>query len=450
MNTSTKNTIAYAATALLGAGMIITAAWGVSQHARAEASSRLAEEYVGAAVNSCARCGRELSDCVSEMSVSLSKLEVTSSTEGQVLALEDIVRESAEAAQLVSQLPKSHVEVMELSNFLTRAGDYARTLSRGLLSGEELKEDDRAQLKELLASCEKLSADIANRIANGEMPIGTEEFDYYDYAPEGEADAEGSSEDDPSEPEYPTLIYDGPFSESTEKLEPLGVTGGEATLAEAAKKANSIAGCELQYDGKSEGRIPTYDFSGGGADISLTVRGLHLIRFISAPSGSKTGIPSRAEYEKLVRSGKAFLEENGYHGMTPTYAQYYNGAAVISFAWKSGEVTVYNDLVKVWIDRDNLKPSGIDARNYLFSHHERDIPIPAITRDEAAKSVSQNIEVRSARLALIPLSPQKEALCYEFSGTYGGSEYLVYVNAQTGREEQIFKIISDENGESAV
>ena len=423
----------------MGFAALVSAVWGRAQAARAERLSELADEYIGCYVNTCARSGEELSDSVSAMSVSLEKLRVTGSAAARVLALEDIVRESAEAEKLLSRLPQSQIQNMGLAAFLTRIGDYARSVSKRLLSGGSFDERDAEQLDSMISAVGELNERLGGMVMNGEMPVGTEEFDYYDV-----------SADEPSEPEYPTLIYDGPFSESTEKAEPLGLYGEDGSAEDAQRLAESIAGVPLTFDGKAEGRIPTYDCSAEGVDISITVRGLHLKYYMAAPSSDASGVPDDGEYEKYVSAGKDFLSSLGFDGMEPTYAQFCDGTALISFAWSLDGTIVYNDLVKVWIDRETLKPVGADAQNWLFSHREREIPAPTLSESEARERVSENLSVENIRLALIPTSPMAEALCYEFRGKCAECEFIVYINAETGFEEQIFKIVSDENGKSAV
>lgn len=439
-----RNIITYTIPALLSAGLLVTAVWGRAEKARADEMNALSEEYVARYVSACARCGQELTDSVNAMSVSLEKLKVTGSTAGQVLALEDIVRESAEAEKLISRIPQSQVDSMELAAFLTRIGDWARSISRRLLAGETVGEKEKAQLDELITAAQAIARKLTDMAGNGGFPVGTEEFDYYD------TNREDDTADEPSEPGYPTLIYDGPFSESVEKAEPLGVTGVEAAEDDAKRRAEEIAGTALSFDGRTEGRIPTYDFSAEGVDISLTVRGLHVLFFMKTPSTDISGMPEEDEYLRFVDAGKEFLLRLGYESMDPSYAQFYDGTALISYVWKHGETLVYNDLVKVWIDRETGEPVGLDAMNYLFSHREREWKEPGISEDAARGAVSLNFTVESTGLALIPVTPMTEALCYEFRGRCGETEFVVYVNALTGREEQVFKIISDENGKSAI
>ena len=39
-----------------------------------------------------------------------------------------------------------------------------------------------------------------------------------------------------------------------------------------------------------------------------------------------------------------------------------------------------------------------------------------------------------------------EKLTYEFRGKLGEETYLIYINAETGREENVLKLIETENG----
>ena len=181
------------------------------------------------------------------------------------------------------------------------------------------------------------------------------------------------------------------------------------------------------------------------------MRGLHLLWYMRQPEGDAEGLPDEEEYARLVGAAKGLLARAGYEGMEPSFAQYHGGTALISFVWVKDGVLVYNDLIKVWIDRATCEPCGLDARNYLFSHCKRELSAPAITAEEAGKSVSGSLEIAALpRLALIPVSPQTEALCWEFRGKCGETEYYVYINAENGREERIFKIVSGDGGREAV
>ena len=68
-----------------------------------------------------------------------------------------------------------------------------------------------------------------------------------------------------------------------------------------------------------------------------------------------------------------------------------------------------------------------------------------LTEAQAQKQIKTDFAIDSVRLALIPKG-EKEVVCYEFKGKYEGSDFIVYINGETGQEEQILQIIQNENG----
>ena len=52
----------------------------------------------------------------------------------------------------------------------------------------------------------------------------------------------------------------------------------------------------------------------------------------------------------------------------------------------------------------------------------------------------------SEGLALIPTKWHTEVYCWEFKGKVEDNEFLVYINAQTGKEEDILLIVNTPDG----
>ena len=123
---------------------------------------------------------------------------------------------------------------------------------------------------------------------------------------------------------------------------------------------------------------------------------------------------------------------------------------MLNFAPRQEGVILYSDLVKVYLDRETGEVMGLDARNYRLNHRTRDLPKPQITKQQAAEYVSDSLQVEHVDLALIPLTQQTEVLCYEFKATKDETFYIVYINALTGQEEQIFEVINSEEGDLVV
>ena len=87
------------------------------------------------------------------------------------------------------------------------------------------------------------------------------------------------------------------------------------------------------------------------------------------------------------------------------------------------------------------------AKEDSLAYWRRELPEASVTMAEAEGYLASSLKVMERQLALIPITPETERLCYEFKGRCGEDEYIVYIDAQTGAEQQIFVIINTENGQ---
>ena len=387
-----------------------------------------------------------IDDDLNDVDVSLSKLAAASSPRQSVLLLGDVWRATGSAGAAMALLPLSHADSCDMSQFVTRCGDYAHALMGRVLQGRALTEEDRKQLGDMRAACAQIRQVAGEAIQSG------------DYVAADNVDA-GCYEQSQSEAaisEYPTLIYDGPFSESAENRPPQGEIGERITAQQAAERAGRLFSDGTVADTVYvPGALPVYDLSvqsasRGQVSLSLTEQGGELLSFMGAPTGDKNDPPSDEESEKLKAAALSFLQELGVEDPAAAYAQYYQGVAVLNFAPRQDGVILYSDLVKVYLDRENAEIMGLDARNYRLNHRTRDLPKPRITEQQAAAYVSDSLQVEQTALALIPLTQQTEVLCYEFKATQNETFYIVYINALTGQEEQIFEVINSEEGDLVV
>lgn len=56
------------------------------------------------------------------------------------------------------------------------------------------------------------------------------------------------------------------------------------------------------------------------------------------------------------------------------------------------------------------------------------------------------LQLKVAGLAIIPNEINEEVLTYEFKGVVEEREYLIYINALTGAEEQVLIILNTPGG----
>ena len=103
-------------------------------------------------------------------------------------------------------------------------------------------------------------------------------------------------------------------------------------------------------------------------------------------------------------------------------------------------------MIKVKIALDNGEILGIETNGYLNSHHIRQDTEPTISKETAKASLNTRLDIQSEELAIIPTEWKTEILCYEFKGKIDETEFLVYINAQNGREENILVILETQGG----
>lgn len=384
-----------------------------------------------------------LSNDLNDLNIALNKLEAASTPARLSKSFSDVRRLSAGAVRALTLLPGTCEEHASLMQFLTRTGDYADSLLDRVLNGQMLSEEQLRSLADLRTCCADLSETYDGDCLSGNFPtVGADGF----YA--GETDEETIAN-------YPSLLYDGPFSESSEAAEPLGLPEETVDEAEAARLAQELfPDRTLQFDGRTEGTIVTYDFSAndenGELCLSITERGGTLYYFMGTPSGTSDAPPSDEESERLHKAASAYLSEHGFGEMSPSYAQYYAGAVVLNYAALSDGVILYADLVKVYVDRDTNEVFGLDTQNYRFHHRPRHVEAPALTEQDARDRISDALTIEAVAPALIPKSNTHEVLCYECKCKKDDVFFIVYINAQTGAEEEIFEVINSAEGDLVV
>ncbi len=406
----------------------------------------------------------QLSDNVNDMQSALKKLQVTGSMAQHVTLLSEVWRLSGAAVANMGLVPDSHTDTAELNEFIVRVGDYANATNKRILSGAVLTGDDYETLSALYEASVRIGNDLSARIEGESFPTRSLDAEAY-YGGAAPASAgEGGAEDAEGEgaaskeavSDYPTLIYDGPFSESNTERTPQGLPQGEIDALAAKRVAiGYLGGGALEDNGTEEGVIPVYGFAGtdaSGRNVEITVskQGGQVLWMMAETQGGADGVPDENTVATMRDAAKRFLDERGYDEMEATYAQFYNGVGVFNFASAQDGVILYADLVKVYVERSSGAVVGADAYNYLMCHTRRELPAPALSEEEAGAFVSGGLEVKSVRLALIPLTASTEKLCYEFKGTCRGADFIVYINAINGAEEQIFEIINSDEGQLVV
>lgn len=137
----------------------------------------------------------------------------------------------------------------------------------------------------------------------------------------------------------------------------------------------------------------------------------------------------------------------GYTGMKETYYTKQENILTINYAYVENEIMMYPDLIKVKIALDDGEILGMEATGYLNNHVIRDLTENIVSEEEASATLNSNLEILNVSMAVIPLEDENiEVYCYEFKGKVENKEFLVYINAETGEEEEILVILETEGG----
>ena len=253
--------------------------------------------------------------------------------------------------------------------------------------------------------------------------------------------------------EYEGLIYDGAYSDHVNKQDKKGLIGKELSEQEAKEKVKEFFGEnnieEIRSNGFLENaEIASYDFSVDLKDkeknysIMISKKGGHIVES-SLDREVKEEKISQVEANEI---GKAYLADKGFENMKETYFIKQGNIVTINYAYNDNGVIVYPDLIKVRVALDNGEILGIETTGYLNSHHERAYKMPEISIEEARSSLNENIEIKSENMAIIPTEWKTELFCYEFKGSVEGKDFLVYINCETGKEEDTLVILDTPGG----
>lgn len=402
----------------------------------------------------------ELVDYVQNVENYLAKSLISTTPEHGAETLTRIWKEANLAQIYLAQLPINNEGLSNTARFLNQVSDYSYSLSRKNIYNEPLTQEDLNNLEELHTYCVDLQNTL-NQLST-EMTDGT--ISWKELTKKGNnafaqqvsnMSKDSFSNIDSNFGEYAGLIYDGAYSEHIQKAEKKGLTGDDISEEQAKQIATEFIGNdriqELSSNGLSEnGDIPSYDFSikvkngnkNNPLNISISKKGGHVV-FMNYNRNVDAEVISQDDANKI---GKDYLTSKGFPNMKETYYLKQDGIVTINYAYSQNDVTIYPDLIKLKIALDNGEVLGIETSGYLNSHTERNIATPKISLEKAKSNLNKKLEIFSEGLAIIPTEWKTETFCYEFKGKVDDTEFLVYINAENGREENILVIINTPNG----
>lgn len=423
----------------MGAAVLVMGGFWVKERSRSE-------RYLLMIENQYSQSMETLNASLNNISLTLEKSLYFSSAKQMSSFASKIFSEAELAKEALSKLPTGESGLSTLYKFLSQVGNYTLSISKSVISGNAINEKQREELK-LLSDTAKI---ITNVISDSQVNFNNSK--YWGDSVENklnESVNEGSLaesltqlEEDMSD--YPTLIYDGPYSDHILNKTPLMTTNAvEFSQESALEIANAAVGGGLKYEDMQKGKIEGYRFVNDNATVTVSKKGGYVVymrknRIVGDNSYS---------YEQALVKARRFLEDMNFLNMVDTYYFTDEGVCVINFAYLDGQTICYTDLIKVGVAMDTGEIMLFETSGYLTNHTERAFQVPPHTEEEALERVNKELEVRETAMTLIPTSSGGEVRCYEFlCYTQQQEEILIYINTATLEEEQIYILLKTDGG----
>jgi germination protein YpeB len=240
------------------------ALWGIYQYKHA---ANLRQELD----NQYNRAFYEVVGYVNNVETLLAKSMVSTTTGKTATTLQEAWRQANLAQTNLGQLPVTQPVLASTSKFLTQVGDLSYALNAQNIRGKQLSDGQYKTVERLYkysASLNKSLRDLQSNLTSGRIRWG-------ELANKGTKLFSKTKPGDTMKKlqgvgavfqNYPTLIYDGPFSDHMTSTQAKGITGNNLNSEQAKDKVRKFLGANKIADIKDAGKndqgpIKTYSFT---------------------------------------------------------------------------------------------------------------------------------------------------------------------------------------------
>ena len=409
-----------------------------------------AEQYRSQMEYTYRRALNDLNDYVANIETTLQKAVYTATPPQQTGVMSKLMQEASGAKASLAALPLENGDLENVSRFLSQVGDFSSVLSSKISEGNTLSQEEFESVNTLLKYAKELHTDLEDvmaRFSDGSLSIGSADSLLQNLDAGVPTFSSHFTDAEEHFTDYPTLIYDGPFSDHINQRTPRLLEGlEEVHQGNAQNSAAEFLGIEsasLSHTADTEGNLPTYNFTQGDIRIGVSRTGGIVVSMLNPREIAE----STMGYEEALQKAKDFCAARGIENLKESYYVIHDNICTINFAFLENNILYYPDLIKVSVALDNGEIVEYDAAGYIMNHTERNLPEPKVTLEQAQAVLSPALTVNASAECVIPTGGLNEVRCYEFScSAENGDNVLVYIDTQTGYEEQILIVLASDNG----
>ncbi|MGG2024694.1 germination protein YpeB [Gottfriedia sp. S16(2024)] len=430
---------------VLAIGIIGTSYWGYTEH-------KAKNEINIQAENNYQRAFHELTYEIDLLHDKIGDTLAMKSKSSLSPALVEVWGLTSQARSNVGQLPLRLLPVNKTEEFLTNIGDFSYRTAVRDLDKEPLTQNEYATLQKLYDN----SADIQGEIRKVQHMVFENKLRWMDvelaYAkdqnPKNNVIIDGFKTVERNVMTYSDANADPSLTNYKVNRTNLSNVKGEKITTEQAK---DIAKKFLELNSTAQIKVDLTGEKLADRYYSLEIREPKTNSEIYMDITEKGGYPvwvidrrdikgQKIDLNQASINGLKFLERNKFSNMELTESSQYDTIGVFTYVTKQDGVRIYPESVTMKIALDDGSIVGFSSKNYLAAYTKRTIPKPKISVEEARNNINSNLKIMEERQAIILNKLNQEVLCYEFVGTRGNDTYQIFVNADTGVEEQIKKL----------
>ncbi|HEY8463859.1 MAG TPA: germination protein YpeB [Bacillota bacterium] len=438
--------------ALVGVGV-----WGYSQY-------QTKRQWEISAENQYQRAFEELATNVNNLEADMSKSLVAASFPQTIQLLTNIWRAANSCQEDLGQLPLTSMELAETKNLLANVSAFCfNTTQEKLVKGQKLGDSEWNRLKAFRNRAKVL----AQHLGDMQQDFFNSRARWLEVDRTGRAmGATGMAENfnnnkvtksflmlEDGLKRVPDMEYEGNNLDFTPK--PTGLVGKNVSIKEAEEicrrfLATHHPNTKVKYERTIRGGFPSYMIKATTAKgpikelrCSVSVKGGHVAWVL----GDRPVASAKLSLDQCAKTAADFLNQKGYPGMQVVAKESFENIATLTCAPKRNNVLYYPELVKVQVAQDNGDILGCDFVPYLtFNDPTRKNPSPpARSPEQIRQGLNKYLKLKRIQMAEVLDEMYNKVLCYEVEGTQGNDRFLIYYNANTGKEEKIRRIDQDGN-----
>ena len=381
-----------------------------------------------------------------DMDNNLTKLRVASGREEQRQLLTDLLVDSELMESALERIPVDAATGTDISTFVNRTGSYARRLLSKLARGKELTETELNTVNYLY----EVNATLYNEL--NELVMHMDEKDFHAFIDGGKGNMQsGFSQAGQNTHKQPESVVDAPFSgegnvgaNQLTKQEEISQTRAQELVKEYFNgyhvKETRMAG-EGTAHGAGLYNFVLIDENDVEIYAEISKNGGHLMFFDTYEECHTKNF----DLEMCDQIAKDYLASIGIQNVEASFLSDEGMVAGITYVTVQSGVRVYPESIKVRVCEEKGRVVGIDAAGYYFNHTARSFDEPEVSKNAALGAISRELTPYEINLTLIALDGE-EVLAYEIACYTKTETFLVYVDAISGEEIQMFRIREGEGG----